>query len=220
MIEMQVKGLTSDALRKQTIVWLKSVRDDTMLPIIIGETEAASILATLTKNRSGRPTTHDFFVALMEKLGAKVQEVQIVDLKDVTFYAQIVISSVQESICIDARPSDSIALAIRCGAPIYISEKVLSKAGLMVKQGKAGFEFEAKPPHSDPVQVGSDDLKDAIEHLLKETHRTDNRDGSKGESKRRLEDLSREMQIAAKLERYEEAARIKKEIDRIKGKTD
>ena len=46
MIEMQVKGLTSDALRKQTIRWLKSVRDDTMLPIIIGKTEAASILAT------------------------------------------------------------------------------------------------------------------------------------------------------------------------------
>ena len=151
MIEMQVKGLTSDALRKQTIMWLKSVRDDTMLPIIIGKTEAASILATLTKYRSGRPTTYDFFVALMEKLGAKVQEVQIVDLKDMTFYAQIVISSVQETICIDTRPSDSIALAIRCGAPIFLSEKVLSKAGLMVKQGKAGLEFQTKSPYSETL---------------------------------------------------------------------
>ena len=219
MIEMQVKGLTSDALTKQTIVWLKSVRDDTMLPISIGETEAASILSTLTKNQSGRPLTHDLIVALMDQFGAKVQEVRIVDLKDVIFYAQIVVSSGQERICLDARPSDSIALAIRCGAPIYLSEKVLSKAGLTVKQGKAGLEFQAKSINPDAVQVGTDDLKDAIENLLKETHQTDEKQNT-AEGEERLKQLSRKMQNAAKLERYEEAAQIRKEIDRIKGKAD
>ena len=70
------------------------------------------------------------------------------------------------------------------------------------------------------MPVGIDDLKDAIEDLLNETYLTDKKGKRLGESEKRLEQLNREMQIAAKLERYEEAAHIKKEIDCIKRKTD
>jgi bifunctional DNase/RNase len=102
----------------------------TVLPILIGGTEALSIQLRFERRRYERPLTHDLLDSMLKEVGAEVVRVEIDDLVDNTFLAAVILRHDGRFSRIDARPSDAIALALGAGAPIYVSRKVLARAGV------------------------------------------------------------------------------------------
>ena len=113
----------------QPIVLLREVSGERYLPIWIGAVEATAIAFAQQGVVPPRPLTHDLMKDLLEALGQELTEVQITDMKDGVFYANLVLGSGVE---VGARPSDSIALALRTGSRIVCSEEVLDEVGLAV----------------------------------------------------------------------------------------
>jgi len=116
--------------------------DGRLLPIYIGIAEAMAIHSALKNQVPPRPMTHDLLVDIIGKLNAKVEKVVIDDLVDNTFYARIVLKQNDHEIEVDARPSDSIAIAVRLACPIYIEKKVLDEAGQLEELPEDYVEFD------------------------------------------------------------------------------
>jgi bifunctional DNase/RNase len=129
VVEVKINGLAVDAQAKSHVVILKEKEGERVLPIWIGPAEAQAIARELAGQRFPRPLTHDLLATIVEGLKAKVTRVVIADLRENTFFAQLVIDRDGEVVVIDARPSDSIAVALRCGADIYVNEKLLNEPG-------------------------------------------------------------------------------------------
>ncbi len=130
MQQMQIYGVSFDMVGKQPIVLLKTVDGNRFLPIWIGHPEAAAILMKLQGAQTPRPMTHDLLNDLLEQLEAKCERVSVTELRDNTFYASITISVNGSEIEIDSRPSDAIALAVRCQAPIFAAEEVIDESSI------------------------------------------------------------------------------------------
>jgi len=130
MQQMQIYGVSFDMVGKQPIVLLKTVEGSRFLPIWIGHPEAASILMKLQGASTPRPMTHDLLNELVERLDAKIDRVSVTELRDNTFYASITLSINGSEVEIDARPSDAIALAVRCSAPIFAAEDVIEESSI------------------------------------------------------------------------------------------
>jgi bifunctional DNase/RNase len=128
MIKMTVRGIALDPLTNMPIIILKDADDKRALPIWVGIFEANAIALELEKISTPRPMTHDLIKNILDGLGASVQQVVVNDLKDNTFFAVIEISVNGNVVNIDSRPSDAIALALRVNAPIFVTEKVVTKA--------------------------------------------------------------------------------------------
>jgi bifunctional DNase/RNase len=129
VIEVKINGLAVDAQAKSHVVILKEKEGERVLPIWIGPAEAQAIARELAGQRFPRPLTHDLLATIVEGLKAKVTRVVIADLRDNTFFAHLVIEKDGEVVAIDARPSDSIAVALRTGADIFVNEKLLAEPG-------------------------------------------------------------------------------------------
>lgn len=127
MVEVRVAGLAIDERSKTPVVILQELEGTRVLPIWIGPTEAGAIAMELAGKKFGRPLTHDLMKTVIEGLKAKVARVLITELRENTFYAKIFLSRDHEIVAIDARPSDSIALAIRVKSPIYVAPELLSE---------------------------------------------------------------------------------------------
>jgi len=123
LLRVEIGGLIKDN-RENPIVLLKGVENDEVLPIWIGHAEAMSIDLQLQGKSFDRPLTHDLLKTAVESLGATVVKVAVTDLKDNIFFAKIFIQRGSEVIAIDARPSDSIALAVRTRSPIFVARSV------------------------------------------------------------------------------------------------
>jgi len=132
--EMTIGGLAMDPSTNAPILILNSVKDDFSIPIWIGILEAASIASVLQNINFERPMTHDLFKHFIEKVKIKVTRIEVCDLKDNTFYANIYCESGDERFILDSRPSDAIALALRLNATIYVDDKVVES--LKVKNGE------------------------------------------------------------------------------------
>lgn len=158
------------------------------LPIIIGTFEAQAIALELESIKPPRPMTHDLLRILIESFESDVNRIVISDLSEGTFFATIHIQVNGREKELDARPSDAIALAIRCNAPIFVSEKVLEEAGISTEQTT---EKEAKEP-LDNVEEMDGDLT-------------------------QIEDLEMELKTAIETENYEKAAKIRDQINKMKG---
>jgi len=113
------------------IIILKDVEEKRALPIWVGIFEANAIALELEKIATPRPMTHDLIKNILDGLGATVQQIVVNDLKDNTFFAVIEVNYNGNMVSIDSRPSDAIALALRVNAPIFVTEKVVSKAKSM-----------------------------------------------------------------------------------------
>ncbi len=124
MIQMQVQGLALDPTTNMPVVILKGENDE-ILSIWIGSFEANAIAMKLENVNAPRPMTHDLITNLIEGMNGKVEYIHINDLKEGTYYAEIVINLDGKNISIDSRPSDAINVALRCDAPIYVSDEVL-----------------------------------------------------------------------------------------------
>jgi bifunctional DNase/RNase len=127
-VEMKIRGLVMDPSTSMPIVILKDVKSDTVLPIWVGLYEANAIALEIEKTTTPRPMTHDLARNLIEGLNASVQKVVVNELRNDTFYAVIWLQQDGETVTLDARPSDAIALALRCDCPIFVSEEVLRVA--------------------------------------------------------------------------------------------
>jgi len=117
----------------QYVVILEELEGDRLLPIWIGLTEGNAIAFHLEKQKMPRPMTHDLLSNMFGKLNIKVEKVVINDLRESTYYATVHIKADAKSHSIDARPSDSMAIAVRANAPIFIDEKVFNKCPIIRK---------------------------------------------------------------------------------------
>jgi bifunctional DNase/RNase len=125
VVEARVNGLILEHKTQQNIVILREAEGQRILPIWIGPGEAQAIRRILAEEPFPRPLTHDLLVITLEGLKAKIARVVIADLRENTFFASVIVEHEAQVLSIDARPSDSIALALRAKAPIYVNEKLL-----------------------------------------------------------------------------------------------
>jgi bifunctional DNase/RNase len=126
-VEMEIRGLMIDPLTNMPIVVLKDVASDTVLPIWVGIFEANAISEELEKIARPRPVTHDLLRNMVRALNGVVRKVVVTELRDETFFAIIWMEQEGETVAMDARPSDAIALALRWDCPIYASRAVLNE---------------------------------------------------------------------------------------------
>jgi len=127
-VEMQIRGLMMDPVTNMPIVVLKDIASDTVLPIWVGIFEANAIALELEKTATPRPMTHDLMRNMARNLNAEVRKVVVSELRDDTFYAVIWLEQNGETVAMDSRPSDAIALALRWDCPIYVSRDVLENS--------------------------------------------------------------------------------------------
>jgi len=127
-IEMKVSGLTMDPITNTPIVILKDLEEKKAIPIWIGIFEASAIATEIEKITFSRPMTHDLLNEILKVLKAVVLRVEIHDLRNNTFFANIQLLTDGNVIVVDARPSDAIAIALRASAPIFVDTKVIEKS--------------------------------------------------------------------------------------------
>jgi len=127
-IEMTIKGLMVDPITNMPIVILRDKEGQKVLPIWVGIFEANAIALQIENIATPRPMTHDLLRNVIRDLKATVQRIVVCDLQENTFYALIYLSLNGDTVAIDARPSDAIALALRTRAPIFVEETVIDNA--------------------------------------------------------------------------------------------
>ncbi len=127
LIEVLVKESKPDFTTGQYKLVLKDKKSDLVLSLWVGYFEGNSIALALEDTWSPRPMTHDLIKNILNDLGTRIGRIIITDLKDNTFYAAIGLVSGDGEILVDSRPSDAIAVAIRCNAPIFVSRKLAVK---------------------------------------------------------------------------------------------
>lgn len=125
MRRMKVDKLGIDLLTHDPVVILKDLEGKRHLPILIGPFEATAIALALEGTQVPRPLSHDLMKSVIEALKARVDRIVIHDIQENTFFAKVVLESAGGTLEIDARPSDSIALALRTGSPIYVADKIM-----------------------------------------------------------------------------------------------
>ncbi|OGO41622.1 MAG: hypothetical protein A2Z04_00955 [Chloroflexi bacterium RBG_16_57_9] len=144
MIEVTVDSIRVSLVSHHRVVVLKEIGSDRYLPIWIGQFEADAITIGLQGVEIARPLTHDLLKSALDQTGATVTHIMVSELKDDTFYAQIVVEADGKNIEIDSRPSDAIALAVRARAPIFVMEPVMDRAAIV-------------PTEDNEERVGSED---------------------------------------------------------------
>ncbi len=129
MRQMEVVGVRVEMPTNQPIVLLKETQGERYLPIWIGPMEATAIAYAQQGLVPARPLTHDLLRDVLQALDVQLQKVNITELRDGIFYADLIFSNGKE---VSARPSDSIALALRTGATIFASDEILDEAGIAI----------------------------------------------------------------------------------------
>jgi bifunctional DNase/RNase len=138
--EVNVAGVTVDPVTKSPIVVLREPESGNVVPIWIGLLEANAIALALEGTELPRPMTHDLMKSILLATGTRLLSVEIVDIRESTYFALLYIEGNGESMRVDARPSDAIALALRCGARIFVSEAVLAQSLVPVPAVSEGGE--------------------------------------------------------------------------------
>ncbi|HON10403.1 MAG TPA: DUF151 domain-containing protein [Chitinispirillaceae bacterium] len=186
MILVEVANTFLVNMGKDFVILLKGQGDERSLPISIGQLEAQSIAIQLNQIPFPRPLTHDLFKNVLMELDCKLLRIEITELVDETFYARLIIRKGNQEIEIDSRPSDAIALALRFSAPIYVDERVMDEAGVIISEESS---IEEKPV----VEEETDEDQELTP----------------------LEALQKQLKAAIEEERYEDAAKLRDEIDKL-----
>ncbi|MBM4272152.1 MAG: bifunctional nuclease family protein [Deltaproteobacteria bacterium] len=158
MIKMKVAGLTIDPLTNTPIVILKDAEEKKAIPIWIGLFEASAIATELEKITFSRPMTHDLINDILKIINIEIIKIEIHDLRNNTFFANIHLLKEGKSLVVDSRPSDAIAIALRAGAPIFVDEKVIEKS--------RNVDFGKKITELDKMK--DEKLKEFLENLSPE----------------------------------------------------
>ena len=199
---LELMGITYNQIESGVYaVILREVGGQRRIPIIIGYPEAQAIECKLQEVITPRPLTHDTMINCLDNFGIRLKEIEIRKLPSGVFAADMLFTDGNITRIVDARSSDAIALAIRANAPIYTSAEVLEDAGFDPGSNESKKEVEAET--------------EAVDNLLK-TQALQSKTGKKDDYIRQAstETLKIMMQQAAEKEDYEEAARIKEELDK------
>lgn len=136
-ITMYVHAITIDPDSKSPILILKEKDGERILPVWIGLLEATAIATQMEKLEFERPMTHDLAVNMLRIMDIHMPDIEIYDIRDNTYYANITLTSKKETVAVDARPSDAVAMALRTGAEIKVDESVLEHTSHTVSSGVA-----------------------------------------------------------------------------------
>jgi bifunctional DNase/RNase len=190
-IELEVHSIYSNQPQTNSFAMvLGEVGGNRRLPIIIGHTEAHAIAMVHDNLKVNRPMTHDLFISFGEAFGFSVDEILINDLKEGIFIATIYCSNAGKQVEIDARPSDAVAIALRFGAPIFVTEQVLSEGGIEMEEEEKNMESRGSKSTPSAGTVSPKSKGEKLENL----------------SVKKLEEM---LQKALDREDYESAAKIR-----------
>lgn len=161
MIQVTIDSIRMSLTRAERAILLKEMNDDRQLPIFIHPNEADAILTELQGfPRHPRPLTHDLLKNCIAELGGELQYVVVNDLRDDIFFALLHIRQGGMELDIDARPSDSVALAVRARVPIFVEESVMEKAGIYPAQEQELDETQLSVFRDFVESLDIDDLDD------------------------------------------------------------
>lgn len=168
MIEVVIDSVRVSLMSHHRIVVLREENGERYLPIWIGPCEADAITIQLQGIEVQRPMTHDLLRKFAESMDGEITQVVIRDLQNETFFAEIVLEANGETIEVDSRPSDAVALAVRADVPIFVADEVMEKAGMepeeelgVLEQGSDGGEEEVSEANDEDLGV----FRDFIEGL-------------------------------------------------------
>jgi uncharacterized protein len=170
MIEVTIDSVRVSLMSQHRIVVLREENGERYLPIWIGPFEADAITIQLQGIEVARPMTHDLLKQLIETLDGEVSHVIISDLQSDTFYAKIVLNINGDTLEVDSRPSDAVALAVRVDAPIYVDEDVMDRAGMEPEEELSVAEGEGRGRRESVGEYDEDEedldvFRDFIEGL-------------------------------------------------------
>ncbi|HLF46542.1 MAG TPA: bifunctional nuclease domain-containing protein [Chitinophagaceae bacterium] len=160
-IELEIVALSHSITQTHSYaVVMGEVNGLRRLPIVIGGFEAQAIAVALEKMLPSRPLTHDLMKNFMNAFNLDLHEIIINDLQEGIFYSKLVCSSEKDTVEIDSRTSDALALAVRFGCPIYTYENILESAGILMEE-TSGKKKKTKEPKEVAVEesTGNEDLK-------------------------------------------------------------
>ena len=166
MIEVNIDSIRVSLMSQHRVVVLKEVASERYLPIWIGPFEADAITLQLQGVEVARPLTHDLLKGVIEKMGAKISHITVTELKNDTFFARIVMDVNGESVEIDARPSDAIALAVRAKAPLFVAEEVMETASIKPETTIEGVDDEIG--ETEPVSAEEEEQLAAFRDFIDE----------------------------------------------------
>ncbi|MBN8834710.1 MAG: hypothetical protein ABS68_13915 [Niastella sp. SCN 39-18] len=161
-IELEIVALSHSITQTHSYaVVLGEVNGLKRLPIVIGGFEAQAIAVALERMNPSRPLTHDLMKNFMMAFDVELHEIVINDLQEGIFYSKLVCSSQNDTVEIDSRTSDALALAVRFGCPIYTYENILNEAGVLMEEEskKPDEELSKVSTTSTEESTGEDDLK-------------------------------------------------------------
>lgn len=174
LVEVKVQSLGLDQTTNTPIVILQEEPGERILPIWIGPGEASAIAMQLADWSFSRPLTHDLLVSILSGLGGILKRVNITRVEDNTYYAELVIERNGEVVTVDARPSDSIAVALRLEAQIFADDALLERASVEIAEeetfpSKPEFETpgegEKKEESAGEGEMKAEDLKEYLRKL-------------------------------------------------------
>lgn len=199
-IELEIIGLSYSQTQTgaYALVLGEKVGAKRRLPIIIGGFEAQAIAIELESMTPSRPLTHDLFKSFADLYTVNIKEIIIYNLVEGIFYAKLILEKDGDIEEIDTRTSDAIALAVRFKCPIYTYEFILASAGIIIEEGKTTEEN---------LEDELDTIEDEIESMAGEKKPLSYQDLT-------IDELNKRLQDAIENENYEEASKIKLEIDK------
>ena len=166
LVEVRVQSLGLDRSSNTPVVILEEVGGERVLPIWIGPGEASAIAMELADMEFSRPLTHDLLVSVLNGLGGSLRKVIITRVEQNTYYADLIIHRNGEVISVDARPSDSIAVALRVDARIFAQDDLLERASIEIAEDGTTTEEEEGPGRESPSdQMDPDELKEYLRRL-------------------------------------------------------
>lgn len=161
MIRVVVDSIRVSLLTQHRVVVLRETDSKRYLPIWIGPFEADAIAMAIQGHEPQRPMTHDLLKAMIGEMGGQIGHIFVNDIQDNTFFARIVIEQRGNTIEVDARPSDAIALAVRTDVPIYVEAHVLDQAGVFFDEDEqSNGEGQLGEPSEEGEPEGESELSD------------------------------------------------------------
>lgn len=144
MVEVVIDSVRVSLTNQQRIVVLREINTERYLPIWIGPYEAEAITIALQEIEVARPQTHDLLRNILKNLNAQLVRVEVLALREDVFYGNLVVEANNQTINIDSRPSDALALAVRTHVPILIASEVMDSAGVIPEQDIESSDSEGK----------------------------------------------------------------------------
>ncbi len=181
MLEVAIDSIRVSLMSQQRIVILRERNADRYLPIWIGVYEAESITIALQEVEVARPLTHDLMKNIFTELDARILQVEVVALKDDTFYGNIVAEVNGRTLNIDSRPSDALAIAVRSHVPILVAKSVMDVAGIIPEEDLQEEGGESPAAETEAEAEGGEErlsvFQDFLEGLDLEDLNNDEEDG-------------------------------------------